>query len=26
MYDSGRPGLPTQLRKVFSGVSGYGRV
>ncbi|HLS46007.1 MAG TPA: NlpC/P60 family protein, partial [Ornithinicoccus sp.] len=26
MYDSGRPGLPTQLRPVFSGVSGYGRV
>lgn len=26
MYDSGRAGLPTQLRKVFSGVSGYGRV
>ncbi|HKJ10776.1 MAG TPA: C40 family peptidase [Ornithinimicrobium sp.] len=26
MYDSGRAGLPTQLRPVFSGVSGYGRV
>lgn len=26
MYDSGRPGLPTQLRSVFSGVSGYGRL
>ena len=26
MYDSGRSGLPTQKRKVFSGVSGYGRV
>lgn len=26
MYDSGRAGLPTQKRKVFSGVSGYGRV
>ncbi|QDO89832.1 NlpC/P60 family protein [Ornithinimicrobium ciconiae] len=26
MYDSGRPGIPTQLRAVFSGVSGYGRV
>ncbi|MCK0113646.1 C40 family peptidase [Ornithinimicrobium sp. F0845] len=26
MYDSGRPGLPTQLRPVFSGVSGYGRI
>jgi peptidoglycan DL-endopeptidase CwlO len=26
MYDSGRTGLPTQKRKVFSGVSGYGRV
>ncbi|MGO0576594.1 C40 family peptidase [Ornithinimicrobium panacihumi] len=26
MYDSGRPGIPTQLRAIFSGVSGYGRV
>lgn len=26
MYDSGKPGIPTQLRAVFSGVSGYGRV
>jgi peptidoglycan DL-endopeptidase CwlO len=26
MYDSGRSGLPTQLRKVFSGASSYGRV
>jgi cell wall-associated NlpC family hydrolase len=26
MYDSGRPGIPTQLRAVFAGVSGYGRV
>ena len=26
MYDAGRPGIPTQLRGVFSGVSGYGRV
>lgn len=26
MYDSGRPGIPSQLRAVFSGVSGYGRV
>ena len=26
MYDSGKPGIPTQLRPVFSGVSGYGRV
>ena len=26
MYDSGRPGIPTQYRAVFSGVSGYGRV
>jgi cell wall-associated NlpC family hydrolase len=26
MYDSGRSGLPTQKRKIFSGVSGYGRV
>lgn len=26
MYDSGRAGIPTQLRPVFAGVSGYGRV
>ncbi|MGI8948787.1 MAG: C40 family peptidase [Ornithinimicrobium sp.] len=26
MYDSGKPGIPSQLRPVFSGVSGYGRV
>ncbi|MFK5688727.1 C40 family peptidase [Ornithinimicrobium sp. LYQ92] len=26
MYDSGRPGIPTQLRAVFGGVSGYGRI
>ncbi len=26
MYDSGKPGLKTQKRRVFSGVSGYGRV
>ncbi|HKJ12711.1 MAG TPA: NlpC/P60 family protein [Ornithinimicrobium sp.] len=26
MYDSGKPGIPSQLRDVFSGVSGYGRV
>lgn len=26
MYDSGKPGIPSQLRAVFSGVSGYGRV
>lgn len=26
MYDSGRPGIPTQYRAVFGGVSGYGRV
>ncbi|MGB3686362.1 MAG: C40 family peptidase [Ornithinimicrobium sp.] len=26
MYDSGRAGIPTQLRSVFDGVSGYGRV
>lgn len=26
VYDSGRPGIPTQLRPIFSGVTGYGRV
>src|SRR5690606_38517394 len=26
VYASGRPGIPTQLRPIFSGVSGYGRV
>jgi peptidoglycan DL-endopeptidase CwlO len=26
IYDSGRPGLPTQKRKMFSGVSSFGRV
>lgn len=26
MYDSGRAGLPTQKRKIFSGVTSYGRV
>ncbi|PZU50042.1 MAG: hypothetical protein DI571_01845 [Arsenicicoccus sp.] len=26
MYDTGRPGVPTQYRVIFSGVSGYGRV
>ncbi len=26
VYDSGKPGIPTQLRPIFSGVSGYGRV
>ncbi len=26
VYDSGRPGLPSQLRPVFSGVSEHGRV
>lgn len=26
MYDSGKPGIPSQLRAVFGGVSGYGRV
>ncbi len=26
MYDSGKPGIPSQLRSVFGGVSGYGRV
>ncbi|WP_302849025.1 C40 family peptidase [Serinicoccus kebangsaanensis] len=26
MYDTGRPGVPTQLRKIFPGVSGYGKV
>lgn len=26
MYDSGRPGLPTQKRNIFSGVTSYGRV
>ncbi|GGK58730.1 C40 family peptidase [Ornithinimicrobium pekingense] len=25
MYDSGKPGIPSQLRPIFSGVSGYGR-
>ena len=25
MYDSGKPGIPSQLRAIFSGVSGYGR-
>jgi uncharacterized protein YgiM (DUF1202 family) len=26
IYDSGRAGLPVQKRKMFSGVSGFGRV
>ncbi len=26
IYDSGRPGLPVQKRKMFAGVSGFGRV
>ncbi|GAA1158980.1 C40 family peptidase [Ornithinicoccus hortensis] len=26
VYDSGKPGLPVQKRKIWSGVSGYGRV
>ena len=26
IYDSGKPGLPVQKRKMFSGVSGFGRV
>lgn len=26
IYDSGRPGLPTQKRAMFAGVTGYGRV
>jgi cell wall-associated NlpC family hydrolase len=26
MYDSGKPGLRTQKRHIFSGVSGFGRV
>ena len=26
IYDSGRPGLPVQKRRMFSGVTGYGRV
>ncbi len=26
IYDSGKPGLPVQKRKMFSGVSTYGRV
>ena len=26
IYDSGKPGLPVQKRKMFSGVTGYGRV
>lgn len=26
MYDSGRAGVPTQKRKVFSGVTSYGHV
>ncbi len=26
IYDSGRTGLPVQKRKMFSGVTGYGRV
>ncbi|MCK0112897.1 NlpC/P60 family protein [Ornithinimicrobium sp. F0845] len=26
IYDSGKPGLPVQKRKMFSGVSSYGRV
>ncbi|WP_109473386.1 C40 family peptidase [Ornithinimicrobium cavernae] len=26
VYDSGKPGIPSQLRPIFSGVSGYGRV
>src|SRR5690606_26325597 len=26
VYDSGRPGIPTQLRPIFSRVSGSGRV
>lgn len=26
IYDSGRPGLPVQKRRMFSGVTGYARV
>ena len=26
IYDSGKPGIPVQKRKMFSGVSGFGRV
>lgn len=26
MYDAGKPGLKTQRRKIFAGVSGYGRI
>ena len=26
VYDSGKPGIPVQKRKIWSGVSGYGRV
>lgn len=26
IYDSGKPGLPSQTRNMFSGVSGYGRI
>jgi cell wall-associated NlpC family hydrolase len=26
IYDSGKPGLPVQKRKMFSGVTGYARV
>lgn len=26
IWDSGRPGLPVQKRKIFSGVTGYGSV
>jgi len=26
IYDSGRAGLPVQKRRMFSGVTGYGRV
>lgn len=26
IYDSGKPGIPTQKRKMFSGVTSYGRV
>ncbi|GAA5166709.1 C40 family peptidase [Ornithinimicrobium tianjinense] len=26
MYDSGKPGIPSQLRPMFDGVSGFGRV
>lgn len=26
IYDSGKPGIPVQKRKMFSGVSSYGRI